>query len=285
MNTARTLLQRAGRALLLMLCVAAGTVLLVRFAPGYFSDTREIDAKYAQTARTEISAEQAQDGSAGTIGLRQFRELLHGDLGQSRQYQVPVTELIAPRLSVSGLLLLRGILYGWLLACCLALPVSAMRRGGQWVSAPFTLLLAVPTAAMATACIVAETGGPVLVLTLLIAARDFKFAHRLLSGAWTAPHLLHARAQGVALPALIRGHILPNILPQFIAVARLSLVTSLGLIVPIEVLFNLPGVGQLAWSAVMNRDLPVMLAVTLLMTVIVASTGMFSQRVNELEAA
>jgi hypothetical protein len=39
--------KRVGRTLLLMLFAAVGTILLVRFAPGFFSDSREMDAKYA----------------------------------------------------------------------------------------------------------------------------------------------------------------------------------------------------------------------------------------------
>jgi ABC-type dipeptide/oligopeptide/nickel transport system permease component len=55
--------------------------------------------------------------------------------------------------------------------------------------------------------------------------------------------------------------------------------------VPIEVVFTVPGVGQLAWSAVMNRDLPVLVAVSLLMACVVGFAGMLSTRTVTLEAA
>jgi peptide/nickel transport system permease protein len=44
-----------------------------------------------------------------------------------------------------------------------------------------------------------------------------------------------------------------------------SFVLALSAVVPIEVVFDVPGLGQLAWNAAMNRDLPVLLAVTLLL--------------------
>jgi peptide/nickel transport system permease protein len=136
---------------------------------------------------------------------------------------------------------------------------------------------------MATACILAEAGGPVLVLSLLIAAREFKFLRNLLEGAWRSPHLLQGRTQGLSPRALVRMHILPNIAPQLCALATLSIVTALGALVPIEVIFTVPGVGQLAWSAVMNRDLPVLVAISLLMASVVAFAGMLSTRTLTLE--
>ena len=99
---------------------------------------------------------------------------------------------------------------------CAALPISGLRKNGFLLGLPFTFLLAVPTAAMATACILSETGGPVLVLALLIAAREFKFLHGMLKRAWRSPHLLLGRAQGLPLRALVRLHILPNVASQLL---------------------------------------------------------------------
>jgi peptide/nickel transport system permease protein len=255
---------------------ASGTVLLVRYAPGFFSDVREMDAKYAEAARTEIQANQQQ--SVYKIALQEARGWFKGDFGNSRQYDVPVSGLIADRAAVSASLLAQGILLGWLLAACTALPISGLRKGRLLWSLPFTCLLAIPAAAMATACILADVGGPVLVLSLLIAARDFKFLRSLLEGAWRSPHLLQARARGLSAPALVRMHVLPNVVPQLCALATLSIVTALGALVPIEVIFTVPGVGQLAWSAVMNRDLPVLVAITFLMASVVGFAGMLSPR-------
>jgi len=275
---------RVGRTLLLILCAAAGTILLVRFAPGFFSDSREMDARYAQAARTEIQSENSPQESIVQVVCREFGSWIKGDFGESRQYHVPVADLIGARLQVSALLLVQGILLGWLLALCAALPVSGLRKGGYLWGAPFTLLLAIPTAAMATACILANAGGPILVLSLLITAREFKFLRSLLADAWRAPHLLQGRAQGLSLHALVRLHIFPNIVPQLCALTTLSIVTALGALVPIEAIFTVPGVGQLAWSAVINRDLPVLVAISLLMAFVVGLAGMLATRTLALEA-
>ena len=130
---------------------------------------------------------------------------------------------------------------------------------------------------MATVCLLTGHGGPAFVLVLLLVARDFKFLSGVLREAWNAPHLLSARAQGLRVHQLAWTHVLPNVLPQMLALAGLSLATALSAIVPIEVIFDVPGLGQLAWSAAMNRDLPVLLSVTMLMAAAIAVAGMLSQ--------
>ena len=275
---------RVGHTLLLMLFAAAGTVLLVRFAPGFFSDYREMDERYGQAALAEIKAEAGQGRSIRQIAVSEVKGWLHGDFGESRQYQVPVADLLVPRIRASSWLLVEGLGFGWLLAVCTSVPVSFVRKGKLLLDLPFTILLSVPTAAMATACILAEAGGPVLVLSLLVAAREFKFLRAMLQVAWNSPHLLQGRAQGLTSRALITMHILPNLTSQLWALATLSIVTALGAFVPIEVIFNVPGVGQLAWSAVMNRDLPVLVAISLLMASVIGFAGMLSNRDLKLEA-
>jgi peptide/nickel transport system permease protein len=276
MRIALILLRKFGRCVVLLFLAAMGTVMLMRLAPGYFDDAREMDVKYARGARSEIGAEEGAQGSIGSSTVHIVSGFLHGNLGESRQYEIPVSDLIRPRLRVTTLLLARGVAYGWLLALCAALPLSTLHKGSTLFGAPFTILLAVPTGAMATFCLLSGGGGPVLVLTLVLAARDFKFVHQLLRSAWKAPHLLQARAGGTSPNRLILRHVMPNILPNLLALATLSLVTALSAIVPIEVIFDVPGVGQLAWAAAMNRDLPVLLAVTLLMATAVTLSGLVS---------
>jgi peptide/nickel transport system permease protein len=272
------------RTLLLMAVAAAGTILLVRFAPGFFSDPREMDAKYAAAARAEMWADSSQR-SIASIAVQTVSGWRRGDFGESRQFGVPVSELVRARIRVSALLLAEGLGAGWLFALCAAVPVSAMRRGQALCGLPFTILLAIPTAAMATACILSEQGGPVLVFSLVIAAREFKFLRALLESAWSAPHVLWGRAQGMPVLTLMRFHIVPNAAPRLFPLVTLSIVTALGVLVPIEVMFTVPGIGQLAWAALMNRDLPVLVATSLLMASAVGVAGVFSTGARALEDA
>jgi peptide/nickel transport system permease protein len=264
--------------LAVILLVMIGTTILLRFAPGYFSDAREMDARYAAVARAELSAEVARSHSLPRMLAIEIGGWIHGNSGVSRQFGVPVWELIQPRLAVSGALLLRGVALAWMLALCVSILSSAGRRPSLLWQVPAAILLAVPAAALATLCLLINSGGPVLVLALLLAARDFKFLHRALHQAWLDPHVLHARAQGVRTQHLLRAHIVPALLPQLGALASLSIVTALSALVPIEVIFNVPGIGELAWNAAINRDLPVLLAVTMILALAVVCSGVGSRR-------
>lgn len=262
------------RAACILGLVMIGTTLLVRFAPGYLSDAREMDARYAAAAKDELSVVASQSRSPLGMVFREFSTWLRGNGGVSRQYGVPVLELLGPRLAVTGGLLLRALGLSWLLAIVGALLSSSRRKTLFLWQVPSTLFLVIPTSAMATICLIAGFGGPVLVMVLCLAARDFKFLHSTLRNAWIEPHVLHARSQGVSPARILVAHILPAISPQLGALASLSIVTALSALVPIEVIFNVPGVGQLAWNAAINRDLPVLLAATMIMAVAVTLAGM-----------
>lgn len=285
MSTVVLICRRLGRTLLLLALVALGTILLMRFAPGYFSDAREMDAKYAQREQTALHREEATAGTFHQLAASTFGGWLHGDSGTSRQYGIPVMELVRPGLRVTALLLVRGVVFGWLLALCTAFPASVWGKARAIVSVPFAVLLAIPTGAMATLCLLSDMGGPVLVLSLLLAARDFKFLQRLFTSAWSAPHLLQARAQGLRFDRLAAAHLLPNVAPQILGLATLSIVTALSAIVPIEVIFDVPGLGQLAWNAAINRDLPVLLTITLLLATAVSCAGMIAPRERMVQTA
>jgi peptide/nickel transport system permease protein len=45
---------------------------------------------------------------------------------------------------------------------------------------------------------------------------------------------------------------------------------ALGAAIPIEVLCDSPGIGQLAWQAALSRDLPVLVSLTLMITLVSA---------------
>jgi peptide/nickel transport system permease protein len=268
------ILRWIARSLLIVLLVVIGTTLLVRIAPGYLSDEREMDPRFAAATRAELSQEAGRSRSPIRMMENEVSEWARGDAGISRQYGVPVFELIRPRLAVTGSLLLRSLGFSWILAIGLSLFSSGAPKPWFLWQVPSTLLLAVPTAAMATVCLIAGSGGPLLVMVLVLAARDFKFLHRSLRSVWQEPFVLQARSQGLSLSRILIAHILPRMASQLGALASLSIMTALSAIVPVEVVFNVPGLGQLAWSAAMNRDLPVLLCETMMMAMAVTIAGM-----------
>ncbi len=263
----------------LVLLAALGTILLMRFAPGYFTDAREMDSQYADMAREALQRQQKQQHKVFALTRSLLGGWLRGDPGRSRQYDVPVADLIEPRLQVTGKLLLLGVACGWFIAFTLALPLSARQsnRGEAFIAAPTALLLSIPVGAMGTACMIADRGGAITVLATVIAVRDFKLLYRLFREAGRAPDLLFAKAQGISPFRITCIHLLPPLTGKLLALALLSFVTALSAIVPVEVIFDVPGLGHLAWSAATNRDLPVLLDVTVLMAAAVGIASMISE--------
>lgn len=278
---------RLGRVLSLVLLAALGSVVLMRYSPGYFSDAREMDALHADGARAQVAELQVAQASLPALLASELRRWLHGDLGISRHYNVPVTGLLEHRAGTSARLMFGGIALGWAIALALALPLSALRgnRGELLVTSSTAALLAVPVGVLATVCLLTNVGGPVSVLASLVAVRDFKLVYRLLRDAWEAPHLLYARAQGMCFRQTVFIHLLPVLTREVFALALMSVVVALSSLVPIEVIFDLPGLGQLAWSAAMNRDLPVLTAVTAVLAACVGIAGLFGSPEQQTEVA
>ena len=56
---------------------------------------------------------------------------------------------------------------------------------------------------------------------------------------------------------------------------------AFGAAIPIEALCDSPGVGQLAWQAALNRDLPLIMNLTLLVTLITVAANMLANIAHE----
>ena len=278
------LLKGLGRLVSLVLLAGLGTVILMRVAPGFFNDARELDPEYAARARMQLEDQEHQQGSVIHLAASMLGGWFYGDFGRSRQYEVPVTELIGPRSRVTARLLICGVLAGWSSALILAVPVGLRRgtRGDFLIAAANIALLAVPMGALCTCFLLTDHGGPVAALTILIAVRDFKLVYRLIRRSRMAAYLTYARAQGLTRSRIAFFHLLPSVSRELLSIAAVSVVLALSSIVPVEVIFDVPGLGQLAWSAAMNRDLPVLLGVTVLMAacvglVTIATNSRFSE--------
>lgn len=274
-HRAQRLLLRTCRVLSLLLVSSLGTVLLMRCAPGYFDDEREMSAEHAGTVRAQLQLEHGQTTLQAWAGLG--RGMLHGDFGISRQYGTPVWPLVAPRLRTTARLLAPAVLAGSLLALCLAVTGTVFRHGftTHGIGAAATIVCAVPVSVVALFCLLSNWGGPSSVLFALVAARDFRVFSRLVRRHAMAPHLFFARASGIATPRLVARHLLWPMRREILALVLTSFLIGLNAVLPIEVLFGVPGVGQLAWGAAMNRDLPVLLTITLLLSLAIAAASLF----------
>ena len=270
-------LSRAVRVLSLVVLAIAGTIVLTYCAPGYFSDVREMDSTHSSLVRNDLDSMRAQQASLHALLRSEMVALLHGDIGESRHYGVPVASLIKERARVSAMLLGAGVFGGWCFALIFALPLSITRHpiSAIAVAVVSTPLLAIPVGVLATVCMVSDTGGPVSVLAVIVGLRDFRLLYRLLKEAW----------QGLSTSQVVVAHFVSSLKRELLSMLVLSFTLALSALVPIEVVFDKPGLGQLAWSAAMNRDLPVLVAVTAMMAAAIGLAGAFAEPGRAMETS
>jgi ABC-type dipeptide/oligopeptide/nickel transport system permease component len=82
-----------------------------------------------------------------------------------------------------------------------------------------------------------------------------------------------ARAKGLPQGEVLRGHAFRNALLPALAFAGLQLGFLLGGAVVIEGVFAFPGIGQLALTAVADRDVPLIQAIALVIAALIVGVG------------
>jgi peptide/nickel transport system permease protein len=262
------------------------TAALVRMSPGFDADERLLDARLDSDSQAAVRAEHAANSNIASFYAHHLAGMLRGDLGESPSLRRPIAELIKDRLPVTAELMAVGVVGGWALAFALALPtVLCRRRLPAQIAGTFsTLMLCLPPAAIAV--LIFTWGGPVrIIVALVLFPRLFDYCRNLLEDAYGRPHILMARAKGLAPVWILLRHVLPVSAPQFLALAGISVSMAFGASIPVETLCDLPGIGQLAWKAAIARDLPVLVSLTMMITVVTQLCNSASDEAAEGAAA
>ena len=243
------------------------TAALVRLSPGFGVDEHELDPTRDAAALRAREAARPEQDNFFTYSMRHIAALFRGDLGISRNWNRPVAGLLRERWPVTARLMGVGILGGWALALAFALPgaIYPARIWNAIAGGLSGLLLCVPSAALAL--LIFLYSGPVsAVMALAVFPRVFQYLRNVLSDAAAQPHVMAARARGIGRGRILLWHIVPVAAPQVLALAGVSVSMAFGAAVAVEVVCDFPGIGQLAWKAALARDLPLLVTLTMLVT-------------------
>jgi peptide/nickel transport system permease protein len=244
---------------LLVLAAGVACAVLVTYAPGSAVDERELDRRLNDESIRELRSNKAQLRGV-FANLRRFMvDLAKGDLGYSESNHAPIAALLADRAPATLSEIAIGLAGGWLAGLALAIP----KRGFSILAG---LLLSLPTALIAYLCLLAGAK-TFLVLVIVLTPRIFRFTRNLLRQAESALHVEMARARGISEMRILFAHIFPSITPQLLALAAASASMAIGAVIPIEAICDVPGLGRLAWNAAMARDLPLLIILTMLVTI------------------
>ncbi len=205
-----------------------------------------------------------------------LKSALTGDFGFSYTSRVPVSELVTPALSVSLSLALAALL----LALVFALPLgiaAATRRGGKidnaitflsqsavsapeyWVGPVLVLIFArylgwLPSGGWSGLAYIVM---PAVALSLRPLGYFTQVTRAAMTEVLAAPYITAARSRGLSFPKTLARHGMRNSMLPVMTLFSFWFAGLLGGSVVIEVIFNIPGMGRLLYTSVINNDVPV----------------------------
>jgi peptide/nickel transport system permease protein len=255
---------------------------MVRFAPGYGVDERDLDFRLSPASREAIRNEhKLGDGLLSYYGAY-ISGLFHGNLGTSVFLQRPVAGLLKERAPLTARAVFLGLATAWMAASILSLLTI---RLPTWVleylaTTATGLLIALPAAVVALLCLYLRA--PIFVgIAVITLPKLFRYQHNILAQAHAQPFVLAARARGVSSNRILFRHLIPVAWHPLVALLGVSASMAFGAAIPLEAFSDSPGVGQLAWQAALNRDLPLLTSITLFVTLLTAGVNSLAGVIHE----
>jgi len=281
----------------LLWLVATLTFVVVHAVPGSVADLIE-NPQLTPQARQIIRERYGLDLPPHLQYLRWLDSVAHGDLGVSFLYRQPVSRVVGralpPTILLAGTALLIDLVFG------IALALIAAGRPHSWLDRVTTVaslgLYGLPSFWLAGLVILLFSVGlgwlpsshmysvdaatlgvgarlmdllrhlilPAGTLGLIGAAGTARYLRSTLLDIRSARYLMAAEARGIPRRRILGLHALRPALLPVITVFGLSLPFLVSGSLVIEVIFSWPGMGRVMWTAAWARDVPVILATTLL---------------------
>ena len=250
---------------------------LVRLAPGFGVQESDLDTQLSAETRHALHQPDAGERNVLSYYGHYLSRLVHGDLGYSRSMDRPVSELLRDRLPETLQSLVIGVAGGWLLGLSLALPATWKRSPLYSTTATLVagVFLCIPSAVLALLFLVVGSPGRIAI-ALIVFPKVFRFSRNLLIKTYAMPHVLTAKARGLSRLRIFGWHVLPNMAGPLLALAGVTVSIAFGAAIPVEVVCDYPGLGQLAWRAALSRDVPLLVNLTLIIALVTVAANSFS---------
>jgi peptide/nickel transport system permease protein len=260
-----------------MLMASFAGAMLMRLAPGFSSDEQELNSGLTTQSIQAIRKAHQADANIPRFYGQYLASLVKGDLGTSRSLNQPVKDLLRERLPVTLSNLAFALGVGWLLGLALAIGaqtwnIRALTFLANGLSGTF---ISTPAAALALVFLLLRWP-PAFGAALLVFPKIYRYTQNLLQQSSEMPHVLTARAKGAGPWRVLAWHVAPIALPQLIALVGVSISIGIGVLLPIEVVSDVAGIGQLAWQAAEARDLPLLVNLTMVVTFVTVCSTLIS---------
>ena len=242
---------------------------LVRLAPGFDADEQQLDPHLNSESIRALRQARLEQHNIFRFYFHWLPRAAHGDLGTSISLGQPVSVLLRERAPLTMRLVGIGLLLSWAAALALALSAAWLRVTAYdaLTTAISGMFLCIPAAVLALLSVLWNVPGA-LAIGLIVFPQVYRYARNLLAKSYSLPHIITARAKGLSELRILFWHVMPVAGPQLLALAGVSVSIGVGAAIPVEALCGLAGVGQLAWQAALARDLPLLMNLTILVTLV-----------------
>lgn len=289
---ARMVLTRLGMAVLSLLAVSIIIFWCVEFLPGDAAE-RILGRNATPESLALLRAKLHLDLSGGQRYLRWLAALLSGDLGTSLVADRPVGGYIASRIANTALL--SGLALLLYIPVSIALGVTTALHRGRFMDHAISLVVlvfmclpefvigillisifAIKLAWLPPLALIGQAQGigqlvqlialPTVTIVAAMSAYAVRMMRESLIEVLDSSYVLMARLKGLPRWRVLLFHALPNALGPAINVTALNIAWMIGGVVVVESVFEFPGIGRLMVDSIGNKDVPVILAISMVMT-------------------
>ncbi|MFB9221843.1 ABC transporter permease [Paracoccus cavernae] len=306
-------LRRVIQAIPVILLIMVGSFLLIKLAPGdtvdaLVGDMGGADAAYVERLRLEYGLDQPVYVQLWSY----LTKLATLDFGWSYVYEQPVLTVLMSRLGTTLLLMVTSLSAAFVFG--VALGAFAARRAysltDNVISTLGLVFYAMPSFFLSLLMILVfsvklgwlPVGGikdvaafhtgwanvvdiavhlimPAAALSLIYLAFYMRLMRTSVLEVMDLDFVRTARAKGASGPRLMFHHIMRNALLPVVTLLGLQFSTVLGGSVVIETIFSLPGLGQLAYTSVIKRDLNTLMGIIFLCSILVVIVNILTDMV------
>src|SRR5271166_5672939 len=215
------------RLLLVVVTIVAGGLVsatLVRCAPGFGADERQLDSRLSSDTIQAIQNAHADERNIVGFFFASVGKTLRGDFGVSRSLNRPVRQLLQERAGVTAALAGKGLALSWSAAVVMVLATWFVRTRALGISVTLLsgALLCLPAGVLALLAILLNQPA-YLVIALIVYPKVHRYLSNLVEAARGMPHILTARAKGASESRMFLWHVVPVIRREVLALAGVSI--------------------------------------------------------------
>ncbi len=218
---------------------------------------------------------------------------MHGDLGRSYIRRENVTDLILSRFPATAMLAIAAMAVSLLLGIPMGVAAAAYNRRAldNTLLVIALALVSMPVFWLGTMLLIVgglylrsfPLGGfgdwrslvlPTLTLALGSAGYYSRILHTNLAESLGQDYIRTARGKGLSRTRAMLKHAMANALLPLVTLAGLDLAGLLSGVVLTETVFNWPGIGRLAFEAIFNLDIPLIMGTVLFSAFIIVAANL-----------